>query len=184
MTIKDIVKITATCLGRENVASYLEKNEEKGDALNQVDVMTRCANLVINELACTFVPMVYREKVNFVDGKFVIENLSHNVIRILKVLDQYGESVHFETSSTSVLSSVDSGYIEYAYIPDNYGLTETIGYQESQVPARVIAFGTAAEFCLTESSFDESVIWHKKYMDALAEFMRPKNFNIKARSWS
>ena len=60
MTVKDIVRLSAIYLNMENVVKYLDGGEDN-DALNGVNTLTVCANIVLNELACTYIPMIKTE---------------------------------------------------------------------------------------------------------------------------
>ena len=99
MKVIDIVKTVATFLARENVLAYLEKGEGEtsdenyGDALNQIDYMVRCSNLVINELAGSFVPMIKREKVVVNDGKIYYGTLNENATEIISVSNEYADNI-------------------------------------------------------------------------------------------
>ena len=65
--------------------------------------------------------------------------------------------------------------VEYEYAPDKVGLDDEICYMEKDVPVRVIAYGVAAEYCITEGDFDQAVMWHKRYTDAISDICVPKN---------
>lgn len=180
MTVKDVIKLTATLLGRENIIEYLKTDEGDSNTLYQVDVMTRCANIVINELSTTYVPMCICEDVMPVDGKVYFVDLKESPLKILKVYSSNGKETNFSFHHEYLITP-DARKIEYQYIPANYGITDTVGYKERQVPVRVLAYGTAAEYCLTERAFDDAVTWHKKYMDAIQEICSPKNVMVKHR---
>lgn len=183
MNIKDVIKLSATYLGRENVVKYLEQNLSCDDenVLATVDTLTRCANLVINELACSYVPMVRKQKVKAVGGKVYYTELPERVLEIVGAYDLDSNSINFKVNAEYVETLYGEYVVEYAYMPPNFGLTDEIGYSEIKLPARVIAYGTTAEFCLTEHAFDESVLWHNRFTGALSSILSPKNKIVKAR---
>ena len=63
MSIKEILKNAALLLGRDNVIDYCNGVTVNDDTLRTVNNMTGLINLVLSELACTYIPMVKRETV-------------------------------------------------------------------------------------------------------------------------
>ena len=186
MKIKDIIKISACFLGLEDVISYLESDGEDNlseGAVNKVSVMTTLANLVIDELSATYIPMYKTEQIKTGSTRLNFDALSENILAIKQVLNVQGEPLQYTLHSNFVTFPSSAYVIEYSYIPSNYGLTDIVGYLECQVPSRVIAYGLSAEYCLTERRFDEAVLWHKRYSDAVKELCVPKNKVVKKRSW-
>lgn len=183
MTVKDIIKLTAVLLGRENIVLYNHDDKADSNTLYQVDVLTRCTNLVVNELASTYVPMIKREQVNSNGGKVNFSELSENALKILKVYDVNGNELECKFHPEYLQANKSVGEILYRYIPSNYGYTDIMGYKETEVPARIIAYGVTAEYCLTERMFEDACAWHKKYMDGIAEICSPKNVTLKKRSF-
>ncbi|MBP5467330.1 MAG: hypothetical protein J6Y43_07210 [Clostridia bacterium] len=183
MTVKDIIKATAVFLGRERVLNYLETGENSDtDVYSCVNTLTRCANIVINELVCTYIPMKKKETVFTENGRVYFAALSETILKVEKVTFD-GEEIYYKICDEYIDTLFPSVTIEYSYIPSNYGIDENTGYSERDIPSRVIAYGVAAEYCLTERAFDESVMWHKRYSDSLSEIVRPKNAKIKDRSF-
>ena len=184
MKIKDVIKITAALLGREDVTLYLSSSgEAKESTLSAVNLMTTLANLVINELAGSYIPILKSEKVFATGGRIYYKNLSENALKIVRVIGEDGCEKDFSYSPSYITVPNGTYEVEYQYSPCNYGIDETIGYEEKDVPARVLAYGTAAEFCLTEASFEQAVTWHQRYADGIAKICLPSNSVIKKRSF-
>lgn len=183
MTVKDIIKKTAVFLGRERVLAFLETGETTDtDVYACINTLTRCANIVINELACTYISMKKKETVQTDNGRLYFSALSETVLKIESV--KYGtEETSYKICDEYIDTLFPTVTIEYSYIPSNYGIDDVTGYSERDIPSRVIAYGVAAEYCLTERAFDESVMWHKRYSDSISEALKPKNVKIKDRSF-
>ena len=184
MTIKEIIKITATIIGREDVVSYLDGNTEtlSEDTKKTVEIMERLSNLVINELACSFIPMKNLERVNS-QGKVYYKNLSKNPLEILTVYDLDGNKLAFSVASTFVKTPTQVVDVEYSFFPPEYSLDDQVGYSEKEVPSRVLAYGLASEYAITQGCFKDAVMWHKRYVDSVAEICSPKNSFVKERKW-
>ena len=188
MKVIDIVKTVATFLARENVLAYLEKGEGEtsdenyGDALNQIDYMVRCSNLVINELAGSFVPMIKREKVVVNDGKIYYGTLNENATEIISVSNESERQVNYKMETEYMSVAESPVIVEYKYIPYNYDLNDEVGFDE-KVSARTLAYGVCAEICLIERNFSESLNWRNRYAESVKLIACPKNVVIKKRRW-
>ena len=181
MTVQDVVKLSATYLDKEDVLNYLEKEQEGSPA--EVNTLTVCANVVINELACSYLPMIKTEKLIAEDNKLYFTALSETPLKIISVTDYNGNAVRYDFHAEYL--SVDSKkvVIEYKYIPSNLGLTDRIDYDEREVPLRLLAFGTISEYALIERDFDKSLAWRNRYNDLLSQILSPKNIKTKARKF-
>ena len=191
MQLKEIIKNASLMLGKLDVVKYLENEKTDtigADTLESVNLMVNLANLVINELACTYVPLVTEEQIVFSNQKAYYKNFKKKAVKILGVFDNAGCAVDFIDKTEYILlnsafSSSQTLLVEYQYLPDNYSLTDTIGYSDVQISARVIAYGVASEACISEGDFDQAVMHHKRYVDEIALISMPKNATIKQRSW-
>ncbi len=214
MQLKEIIKNACLMLGKGEVINYLDgkvNNDYDGgyedeyypdygdgefgestsssvgtDTLETVNLMVNLANLVINELACTYIPLIVQEQMPFADGKAFYKDFKHKAVKILGVYTLSGNAVDFNVKTEYLLVSSKPNEmltVEYQYAPNNYGLTDEIGYAEKDVSARVIAYGVASEVCISEGNFDQAVMHHKRYVDEIALLSMPKNTMIKQRSW-
>lgn len=185
MTIKEIIKTTATLLNREDLKKYVngQSYSAESDTAKAIERLIELANLVINELSLSFVPMVKSESVNANSEKVYYSSLNENAISVLEVLDAFGNSIDF-TQSGEYFETV--GYaktVKYSFVPKKYSIDESIGYSEKDVSLRILAYGLSAEFCLTEGEFDLAVLFHDKYVESIKEICLPKNRISKKRSW-
>lgn len=183
MKIKDIITITATFLGRDNLTEYFlnpSSNEDK-NLLSQIDTLTRLSNIVISELAGGYIPMVKEETIHTKNGKIYYKDLAENFLEPIHVLDLSDNVCAYKQTEEYIETCLDKCKITYKYLPSNYGLEDEIGYSENQISACVLAYGVCAEFCLTEKNFDESVMWHDRFVQSVAQKIKPKNSFVKAR---
>lgn len=184
MTLKEIVKISSVFLGRQRVTDYLEKGGETDDlTLNTIDTLTRLANMVIRELNDGFLPMVKQEELEVKDGRLYFSSFSERVTEILSLTDKNGDTPLCKFKSEYIELSESQVIVEYKYLPSVYGLEDVVGYKDSEISEVVLAYGVTAEFCLTEKNFDESLMWHERYSEAINRIIKPKNATIKRRSF-
>lgn len=184
MSIKEIIRISALLTDRTNVVAYLDKNTNNTDeTLSLVQKLLSLTNLVINELASTYIPLVKSETVSARDNKVNYSDLSSSVLKIKSVSNTSGKELAFRTFLHYVSVPEDRVIIEYEYVPEDYELNDTVDFDSKFVSARVIAYGVCAELAITESRFDEAVTWHKRYVDAISDICVPKSAVTKQRSW-
>ncbi len=183
MTVKDVVLIAATYLGMEKAVKYAngETISADGVTLSQIDVLTRCVNFIVNELASNYIPMVTEERAVSDGGRIYFSSLGRTPLKIFGVTDDYGEKIYFSLHSEYIEVPCAAAVVEYSFLPANYGFSDRIDYDENDVSARVLALGAVSEYCLTERAFDDAVTFRKRFTDALSELCPPKNARIAER---
>lgn len=186
MKIKDIIKLASTYLNREEILSYLDGNTDSADEnlLIQLDTFTRCANIVISELASTYLPLIKNEEFTTEFGKAYYKDFTERALSIKGVYDSKMKEVDYSVRTEYIETNVKKGVVCYQYVPGNYGLDDDIGYTEKDITPRILCFGVLGEFCLTERRFDESVMWRNRYVDEIASLVLPKNKSIKQRRFA
>ena len=81
MTVKDVLKSASNMLSRQDVCAYLDGANQGGqDTLPTIGVMTSLLNLVVSELAGTFIPMVKCEEIDATDGKIYFTALTERCV--------------------------------------------------------------------------------------------------------
>ncbi len=185
MTVKEIIKNSATQIGREDIVGFLSDNQAdvSEQTLGAVNVMVRLLNLVINELACSYVPMITVERRNATNGKLLLSQLSKSPREIINAYDTNGNPCLKEVTYSFIKVSADTVDVEYAYFPQTVTLNDNVGYEEKDIPSRVLAYGLCAEYAVSQGCFKDAVCWHDRYADAIAELCSPKNAKIKRREW-
>lgn len=186
MTVKEIVKTAAALLSREDITDYLS---DKGtgavkETMPSINVMVTLVNLVISELAGTYIPMVKSEKMNVVGGKIYYTEFSSTPLKVKGVYDDKGRELSYVETALYLQVNASSVVVEYQFVPPNYGLEEEIGYTEADVSCGALAFGLAAEYSICKGAFDEAVMWHKRYVESVNAAKKVKNATVKKRSWA
>ncbi len=184
MIVRDVVRNCALMLGKTDVIKYLDEEIIVGnDTLETVNLLTNLCTLVVDELSATYIPLIDKQTVTFTNGKYSFIEFGKNVVKIIAVYDLTGHEVDFSIDDCCVIANVTHCMVEYQYSPKNYGLNDTVGYEEKDITATALAYGVTAEYCITQCLFEQAVMHHKRYVDAIAEICLPKNKKIKARSW-
>lgn len=184
MNIKDVIKTSALLLNREDVVNYLNLGQGDLETLSTVNKLTSLVNLVISELASTYVPMIKVEQVVVKNGNVLYTNLSERVLGIVDVRDTNNVQLNFEVKANGIEVKAERVVVEYEFLPPNFDLGDIVNFSNARVDERVLSYGLIAEFCITEGRFEEAVTWHKRFVEELSLICCPKNVNTKQRRWA
>lgn len=183
MLIKQIVTIVATFLNMPQVTEYLEKGTVTGNALEEIDALTRLTNLVISELAVAGFYVVNTQSITPQNGKIYYNNLEQRPIKIIQVTDIEGNQKDFTARAEYLLTDGSVRQITYAYSLYNEGLESKITFEDYRLSEVTVAMGVTAEYLLTQNDFDNAVAWHDKFISALEKLRKVKNTTVKERSF-
>lgn len=182
MKIIDVLKICAIYLSRDNISKGLEDIDNADEhTLSQINSLTRLANLVISELAGGFIPMLISETPTFKDNKVYYADLKENFLELVSVSDLSGKEIDYKQTEEFIEVFNKNAIVCYKYLPSNYGLFDKIGYSEKTISAGILAYGVTAEYLLTEKNFDESIMWHDRFVKQINKKIKPKNTVVKKR---
>lgn len=185
MTVKEIVNTAAALLSREDITAYLSGKNTGAvkETLPSINVMVTLANLVISELAGTYIPMVKSEQIKVDGGKIYYTDFSCTPLKIKRVCDSQGRELSYNENALYLEVNASNVVVEYQFVPPNYDLNDEIGYTDTEVSCGTLAFGVAAEYSICKGAFDEAVMWHKRYVESVNATRKVKNTAVKERSW-
>lgn len=190
MEMKEILALAAFYLSMEDVAElpYL-KSGYVSDTFPQntpAEIMLAklllCANLVRAEIASDYFPLIAREKITAADGRIAPSSLAKRLVDVKKITRK-GKNIRFRVYQGAIETVSGEVEIEYSYLPGEAKLSEDSGFPD-KVGARLIACGTAAEYCLIAGLFEEAAVWDKRFKDSLLAAQRKKSeIRVKPRIW-
>ena len=184
MKLKDIIKLSAGFLGLDEVVSVLDDETQDNEyTMPIITKLTSLCNVVTGELSSSYLPLVRSDEVKVINGKISMTALQKRPTKILQVNDSTGKELEFSYDANSIYANTTSAKISYNYVAENYKLTDDVGYNEQIISKIELAYGVCAEYCLTERRFDEAVMWHERFVDAVKQRVLPKNVNTRARRW-
>lgn len=177
MTIKEIISTASTILGRQDIYNHLNKTATSDqETLQTVDRMLNLANMIIGELAGTFIPMVLKEKVYSDSQKFYYTNFSQKPLEILGVYDDNDSKIYYSQTAEYLYAGSNSVTVEYSYVPPKYNINSEIGFKRNQISPSTLVYGLLAEYCIVMGAFDEAVMWHERYVEGVKEKRTVKKF--------
>lgn len=182
MTVKEVLKTAATELGiLEEVADTLEGTSTAENGA--VENMLNCFNLVENELALDYLPLIVEEELETETGAVLYSELSRSAVQILKVTDVWGNETQFKLFPDHLKTQAGRIKIRYSYTPEKKNLEDSSDFL-LHASVRMLAYGVAAEYSLACGRFEDAAVWDKKYKDSIAAAYRRKpTRKIQSRRW-
>lgn len=187
MLLKDIIKEAATLLKLDAVLNLPEMGGSKTDeqAGKELELLKDCVNLVLNEIASDYVPLEYIEEVLVSDSKIPYTALNKTALRVQSVKNGKGKDCYFKVYPSYIYTDCDGVCrIEYCYIPvPAQNLDDRLEHNQ-RVTSRLIAYGTAREYCLIMSMYEEAVSFDGRFKDSLQNAVRQNTvLKIPKRLW-
>lgn len=168
---KDILKLSATLLGLDDVIEHLKSGSSVSqETQNKIDDLITYLNYTLREITKEYFPLKHTE-ITKSDNQCQIffTNLSETAISIKDIKDQFGNSVTFNLYPEFIkLGFPNSNYtIEYNYVPKsvkniNDTLTLPLGLEMFSV-----CYGIASEYALSRLLYSEAEMWESKFKNSL-----------------
>jgi len=190
--MKEIVKLAATFLQSDNVLKCIDcypkpckelDADELASAEKELNLLLRCANLTLCEIAADYFPLKTKQIFNTDDGQIKYCEFSKTPVDIYKA-EKSGNDVKFRLFTDFMTTACGAVTVLYTYLPKDIALTGSLNFEPNKADARIAAYGTAAEYCLISSLYEEALMWDKRYKDSLMNAKRSvKGIKIPARRW-
>lgn len=184
MEVKCVLSLAAANLGREDLVAAI--HDCAGEPFGEVASLLRCYNLVENEIALDYFPLKREDRL-CICGKFIpLARLRFAPVQILSVKDEQGTPLKFELRPARIFMphcSEKRVSVFYTYSPREKRFCERTELG-GKISSRLLSFGVAAEFLLSNGQFSEAAVWEKRYHDALrAVNTLQKPLRIRSRRW-
>ncbi|MBO5884350.1 MAG: hypothetical protein J6Q51_00975 [Clostridia bacterium] len=188
MTTKQVLENVAVFLGKEELldcAYFTNTNEEiPEDIQKDLNLMLRCLNFIVNEIATDYLPVLKQKSVMFVDNCLDIKEVDTNIYKIIKIENKNGEVVKFNYTNGCIKSKVTEAIITYSSFPEKADLNGEVENFNNMMTDRVLAYGTAMEYSFVNSLYDDATVWESRYKNALLVLSQKKhNLIMPKRRW-
>ena len=182
MKVREVVSLAAELVGvAETLETHLSGESEEEKRLE--NKLLHCFHIVENEVALDFLPLVAEDEVDSVAGVISFSNLTKKAVRILKIMDESGEAVKYESYPQYVKTLPGKVVVRYAYAPEEKTL-DSEAEVHSSASVRLLAYGVASAYCLQEGLYAEAATWEKKYKGAvIAAYKASPAKVIRSRRW-
>ena len=183
MKVSDVVVMAAVQLGiGDSVKAYV--NGTSSLYKSQGELLVHCFNLVENELALDYIPLIKQETLAVNKGKLAYESFTSDVVRIVKVTDEKGVNLPYKLFASYMEVDAKQVCVTYAYTPNVKVLTDESDFQ-AFVSERLFSYSMAAEYCMATGLYEEAVVWDKKYKEGIEAARRvARGGRMPSRGWS
>lgn len=188
MQVKEILNLACNYLGKEELLSsnYFVQNGEELSADLQKDLnkLLNCLNVITEEIATSYIPLLKEKEVVFTDGKIGIDEIDDNVAMVVSVKSKSGKTLKFKYYCDKVVCLANTALITYKVYPSELTLNGDAQTFGNRLSARVLAYGVASEYAYSEMLFDDATIWETRFKNALLYASEKKGeLNMKKRGW-
>lgn len=174
MTVKEILKLVCEYVGEREILSKLDDEEAVFTDYEQekLDVMVKCFNLVNQEIATDYLPLLIKEDVR--DEKILFSSLSKTLVNVYEVKNRFGMNLKFKLFPEFVEVEGKPKTIVYSYLPENLSLNDNVCCN-LRINARVYAYGVASEFLLIYGLSGNAEIWEERFKTSLFILSKKNN---------
>lgn len=175
MKIRDIAELACVLLQKHDIINtgifmQTEDNQLVQSVLknnHDLRLLIRCANLVVKEVACEYIPLLHKQTITSHKGQISYADFEKLLLEIRCIKDSQGNEVDYYCLPDHVEIQDGSFEVLYAYIPTDKEFFDDLDFCGTKASDRVFAYGTAAEYCLVTGNYDEALMWERRYKDAL-----------------
>jgi hypothetical protein len=186
MKVKDILKIAAEMAGEEQLVAFYNQEgvEDVATCESSANLMLRCYNMIIEEIALEYLPLRFKEKIQANNGKIYFSELTKKPLSIMNVFNENNEKVPYKFVNDYLAVSSGSFTVEYAYRAEVATAESDCVYEETVIGPYAIAYGMLSQYLLEKGRMSESNLYQEKYLNSVwARISERKNLKLPARRW-
>ena len=171
MTIRSILKTACLFLNKQNLCEKIDLPDltdvDEADK-NEIAFLLKCLNLVYQEIATDYIPLLHKENIQVVDNKILFTDLEKKFFEVVSIKDENGCKVKFKTYPNYIEVNKNEVDIVYKYTPASLdALISTMENFSNKVSEITFAFGIVMEYSFINGLHEDALIWEKRFKDAL-----------------
>lgn len=183
MKVRNVISLAAANLGRVDLVAQAENCAV--EPAGELASLLRCYNLVENEIALDYFPLRRGETLSPEGGEISYAKFAYAPVEILEVKGESGLPLSFAMRPSAVLvpKNAERVNVFYTYSPKEKEWGDESEFA-GKISARLMSFGVACEFCLTNGQYAEAAMWEKKFREALRAANAPmRKLSVRSRRW-
>lgn len=189
MQIVNIIKNACVFLQKDDLIKVVELGGDEvstDEQKRELNILLRCLNLVYNQIATDYIPLIHTEKIATINGEFLLKNFDKKIIDIKKVEDKFGIKTTFKLYPDKILTINGEISITYTYQPEELiNINSEMESFSEKVSERVMSYGLAMEYSFISGLYDDALIWEKRFKDGLKIASRNKSdMKLPPRRWN
>lgn len=197
MKLRDIIKLSSIMLNLEDILNseklydetFVIENEQeviKGndDVEKEINLLIRCFNLVYNEIATDYFPLIKMEEIEVSKGFFNLNRLENRFYKFVKLEDKNSVSINCKIYDNILYAKDGKFKLIYGYIPNKVGLNDEIINFNGKLDERIFALGLNKEYCFIGGLYEEAKSYKTKFEEGLKSISAiKKNITMPKRRW-
>ncbi|MDE6667585.1 MAG: hypothetical protein K2K38_04465 [Clostridia bacterium] len=188
MKVKDIIVTALMFVGRDDISKKLANDEDDVELTAEesevVETLLYCFNSVEDELARCYIPLETVENLSSENGVYSFADFSLRPVKIISVKSD-GKPVKYSITALSLITDCAEITVEYAYAPLKKGLSDDSEFSSVLASDKLVAAGTASEFCLIDGEAQLAQTWESVYRGEIETLQRTRlsGLHLPPRRW-
>lgn len=189
MTQKEIIYLIAKWFNLSDILNLEEfggsNDEISSDTQNQIDEIIYCINLVVDELACDYFPLLITESITSKNKKIYFSDLQKTILKIFS-LKNYSISVPYKSFPEYIELDYDAQFnLTYSFIPTHpQNILSDLEVASLGVTARLVAYGVAREYCIFHALYDQADYYNSRFISAVNSALTKRStIKLPKRRW-
>lgn len=188
MKTKQVLNLVCTFLGKEDLLTcpYFSGSGENltSDEQKELDILLRCLNLITSEISTEYLPIYKTKDITMTNGEYNLKDIDENIFQIIKLEDEYSGKIKFRIFGDKLKANATTCKITYTSFAPKSTLDGDVETFSCVMPDRVLAYGTAMEYCFISSLYDDATLWESRYKNSLLCLSQKKhNVVMPKRRW-
>ena len=185
MVVKDVLRSAIVFVNKSELLGLnsFDSASETAPTVSQqadIDLFVQCFNYVYKEIASSYFPLLEKQKVVFTDNKFYYKDLAKQIVFVKKI-SKSGQKLKYYQYPQYIECETDSAEIVYAYLPNDFSLTDEVNLFGGKVLGQVMAYGVAREYCLIMGNYSDADIWEARFKNSLESIASKKRSVVIAK---
>ena len=173
--------MAANMLDDTDVASAISNNNTT-PYQDKVQLLIFCANQIANVISTDYLH-IYKTKTIASTGSININTIDSNgIINIINVKCG-GRNIDYEIVDGAIKTIEGTIKIKYTSQPTAFTAISNNVTEFPQVPARIFAYGVAAEYLYIKGNIEDANSWNNRFVSAIKGLQRGKNIVMPKRRW-
>lgn len=189
MEIVNIIKNACIFLQKTELLDVSELGGEKtatDEQVKDLSLLLRCLNLVYNQVATDFIPLINTEKFISTNGEILLSSFNKNILDVRRIEDKYGIKANYILYPDKIMTIDGEVSVTYSYEPESLeALDDEMESFSEKVTERVMSYGVAMEYSFISGLHDDAAIWETRFKDGLKIAVRKKSeMRLPPRRWN
>ena len=190
MTVKEILYKADLILDAGIPQSIFQGQSTDQAVIEQVNShatlqsLVKCVNLVADEIASDYFPIVQTQTVNVVDGYVPFSAFDNKLQGVVSIKDEWGNNVKFAYTTDGIANlACKKASVRYRVAYEWTDFWGEVKLGSPQVNSRVVAYGVVAQYYLLCGNYDQAKTWSARFYMALRDCIKGGQMTMPKRRW-